>query len=151
MVSWLGLSVASNVFVKYLTLSADHPDHLRLFREYASRNAAGKVRAVLEGVGLDSAAITACITSHPKDDEGAVQDGLTRWKEGQGQQPPSWAVLIEAMEYAKITKQQIQSLKERLDLLGMLFAFVCVCARACVHAVGVVACTHIILSLDVWP
>ena len=151
MVSWLALSVVSNVFVKCLTLSTDHPDHLRLFREYVSRNAAGKVRAVLEGDGLDSAAITACITSHPKDDEGAVQDGLTRWKEGQGQQPPSWAVLIEAMEYAKITKQQIQSVKERLDLLGMLFAFVCVCARACVHAVGVVACTHIILSLDVWP
>ena len=139
MVSWLALSVVSNVFVKCLTLSTDHPDHLRLFREYVCRNAAGKVRAVLEGVGLDSAAITACITSHPCDDEGAVQDGLTRWTEGQGRQPPSWAVLIEAMEYAKIGKQHIQHLKERLDLFGRLMCTcVCVCVRACVRA-----CVHV--------
>ena len=75
-----------------------------LFREYVSRNAAGKVRAVLEGVGLDSAAITACIDSNPGDEEEAVQAGLTKWKQGEGRQPPSWNVLLEAMGFAQITK-----------------------------------------------
>ena len=73
-----------------------------LFRKYVSRNAADKVKALLEGVGLDSPTIAACMTSHPNDDEGAVQDGLTRWKDGQGRWPPSWAVLVVAMKYTKI-------------------------------------------------
>ena len=116
------LTPVKNVLVMCLTFSPDHPDHLILFRDYVSRKAAGKVKAVLEGLRLDSSTIRACITSNPNDDEGAAQAGLTRWKEGQGQQPPSWAVLIEAMEYARIAQQQVQGLKKKLGLSSKLFA-----------------------------
>ena len=93
--------------VSYLLFRPPRPPHALQRVYYVSKNAAGKVRAVLEGVGLDSAAISACIASNPNDDKRAAQVGLTRWKEGQGQQPPSWActVLFEAMEYELITQQ----------------------------------------------
>ena len=44
-----------------------------------SRKAATKGRAVLEGVGLLTETIDPCFSSHPLDEEGAVQAGLTRW------------------------------------------------------------------------
>ena len=81
-----------------------------------SRNSAGKARAVLEGVGLDTPTIDACFSAHPQNDEEAVQEGLTKWVGGQGHQPPTWSVLIEAMEYAGIAQQYIQGLKEELGL-----------------------------------
>ena len=65
--------------VKCCAFSADRPDHLKLFRKYVSRKAATKGRAVLEGVGLLTETIDACFSSHPLDEEGAVQAGLTRW------------------------------------------------------------------------
>ena len=40
--------------LKRLAVAADRRDHLKLLRKYVSRNAAGKGRAVLEGVELDS-------------------------------------------------------------------------------------------------
>ena len=46
---WLSSASVRNVGVKGLALSADRPDHIILFRITA-----GKVRAVLEGVGLDT-------------------------------------------------------------------------------------------------
>ena len=98
-------------------LFTDHPDGLMLFRTHVSRTAAGKGRAVLEGVRLDSAAITACFTSHPHNEEEAVQAGLIKWTEGQGQQPPTWAVLVKAMKFAQIAQQHVQSLKEELGLI----------------------------------
>ena len=114
-----------------LTLSADRPDHLRLLRTHVSRKAAGRGRAVLEGVGLNSRTIEACLNTHPMSEEEAVQAGLTKWCGGQGTQPPTWGVLIEAMEYAGIEQQPIQGLKEGLVLLGMLliyyFAVLCLC------------------------
>ena len=79
-----------------------------------SRKAAGKTRAVLEGVELDTATIDACVKAHPQNDEEAVQEGLTKWKGGQGIQPPTWNVLIEAMEYAQIPQQDIAALKKAL-------------------------------------
>ena len=88
-----------------------------------SRKAAGKVDAVLEGVELDTATIRACISGNPTNEEKAVQDGLVKWAEGQGKQPPTWAVLVEAMEYARIDQDSIKGLKEKL-LKGMLFALV---------------------------
>ena len=100
--------------VKCCAFSADHPDHLILFRKYVSRKAATKGRAVLEGVGLPTETIDACFSSHPLDEEGAVQAGLTRWSGGQGRQPPTWEVLISAMEYAKIAQQHIEGLKKEL-------------------------------------
>ena len=102
--------------VKCCAFSADHPDHLKLFRKYVSRKAATKGRAVLEGVGLLTKTIDACFTSHPLDEEGAVQAGLTRWSSGQGRQPPTWEALISAMEYANIAQQHIEDLKKELHL-----------------------------------
>ena len=115
-----------------LTLSADRPDHIRLLRKHVSREAAGKGRAVLKGVGLDSEIIEACYWNN-QSGEGAVQEGLTKWCRGQGTQPPTWSVLIEAMECAGIAWRYIQGLKEGLVLLGMLLIyyyavlFVCLC------------------------
>ena len=87
---------------------------------------------VLEGVKLDTEAIEACKTANPLNDEEAVQAGLIRWKGGQGKQPPTWAVLLEAMKYAEIDQVHIEGLKEALRR-GMLFVLVSsVCTVACV-------------------
>ena len=102
--------------MKCFAFSTDRPDHLRLFRTYVSRTAAKKGRAVLEGVGLRSHAIDACFSDHPLDEEEAVQAGLTKWSGGQSDEPPTWKVLIEAMEYARIAQQHIEDLKEKLRL-----------------------------------
>ena len=101
--------------LKRLAVAADRRDHLKLLRKYVSRNAAGKGRAVLEGVELDSGTIEACFQSNPLNEEGAVQAGLIRWKDGQGR-PPTWEVLIEAMEYANVAQQHIVGLKKELGL-----------------------------------
>ena len=100
--------------VKCRAFSADRPDRIILFRKYVSRKAATKGRAVLEGVGLVTETIDACFSSHPRNEEEAVQAGLTRWCSGQGRQPPTWEVLISAMEYANIAQQHIEDLKKRL-------------------------------------
>ena len=112
LVSWLALSLVGNVLVKCLAFSADRSDHLILFRKYVSRQAAMKGRAILEGVGLDSCTIKACFSTATEED--AVQDGLIRWKDGQGTQPPTWQVLLDAMEYAHIAQQHIEDLKKKL-------------------------------------
>ena len=145
MVSWLALSLVTIVRVKCLTLSADHPDHLKLFRIHVSRTAAGKGRAVLEGVGLTHTVISACFTSNPQNEEEAVQLGLIKWIEGQGEQPPTWAVLLQAMEYAQIAQQDVKGLKKKLGLdkselfalestvcTAMLTICMCVCVCVCV-------------------
>ena len=74
--------------MKCLAVSVDRRDHLKLLRKYVSKNAAGKGRAVLEGVELDSDTIQACFQSNPLNDEEAVQAGLITWKDGQGPLPP---------------------------------------------------------------
>ena len=94
-------------------ISVDRPDHLVLLRTYVSRKAAGRGKAVLEGVGLDSDTIKACFRSNSLDDEEAVQDGLIRWKDGQGR-PPTWEVLIEAMVYANVAQQYADDLMAKL-------------------------------------
>ena len=115
---WLVARPARNVrsILKSLAVSADHPDHLMLLRTYVSRNAAGKGRAVLEGIRLDSATIEACFQNNPLNTEEAVQAGLVRWKDGQGL-PPTWGVLVDAMDYAGVAQQHIQGLKAKLGLL----------------------------------
>ena len=103
--------------VNGLTLSTDCPDHLMLFRRYVSRKAAGKARAVLEGVGLETSTIDACSSAHPLNDEEIVQAGLVRWRDGQGnKQPPTWEVLISAMEYAGIRQQHVKELQGTLAI-----------------------------------
>ena len=98
------------------SFSADRPNYLMFFREHVSRRAAGKGSAVLEGVWLDAPTIEACFRNNPQDVEAAVQAGLTKWAGGQGQQPPTWGVLLEAMEYAEIDSKHIQDLKASLGL-----------------------------------
>ena len=98
--------------MKCLAFSADRPDHLILFRKYVSRQAATKGRAVLEVVGLDSGTIETYFSKPSEED--AVQDGLITWKDGQGTQPPTWQVLLDAMEYAHIAQQHIDNLKKKL-------------------------------------
>ena len=107
--------------VKCCVFSADHPNRLILFRKYVSRKAATKGRAVLEGVGLVTETIDTCFSSHPLDEEGAVQAGLTRWSGGQGRQPPTWQVLLEAMTFAQIAQEHVQGLKKTLGVQGTLF------------------------------
>ena len=97
------------------TTTTDHPDHLKLIRIHVSRTTAGG-KAVLEGVGLDAATIDTCFRNNPRDAEEAVQDGLKRWIEGNCHQPPTWGVLLDAMEYAKIKQKYIQNLKRDLGL-----------------------------------
>ena len=85
-----------------------------LFRIHVSRKAAGKARAVLEGLGLHITTINECEAAHPLNDQEIVQDGLTRWCGGKGTQPPTWNVLIKAMHYAEIAQQDIGELKQEL-------------------------------------
>ena len=130
---------------KGLPLSADRPDYLVVFRVYVSRRARGKGRTVLEGVGLDSDTIAACFRSNPLDEEEAVQDGLIRWKDSQGVSP-TWKVLVEAMEYAGIAQQHIQSLKAELALHGV-YAFVLVCCvYVCLCMRYVCICCTVLLT-----
>ena len=137
--------------VKYLAFSTDLPDHLRLFRTCVSRKAAIKGRPVLEGVGLSAETIEACFSSHPLNEEEAVQAGLTKWSGGQGLQPPTWEVLIEAMEYAQIAQRHIKGLKENVASWGYvvyasaqcvecLHTCVCVCACVCTY---ICVCMHV--------
>ena len=107
--------------VKCCAFSADRPDHLKLFRKYVSRKAATKGRAVLEGVGLVTETIDACFSSHPLDEEEAVQAGLTRWSGGQGRQPPTWQVLLETMTFAQSVQEHVRGLKKTLGVQGTLF------------------------------
>ena len=93
---------------------------------------------VLEGVKLDTEAIEACKTANPLNDEEAVQAGLIRWKGGQGKQPPTWAVLVDAMKYAEIDQIHIKGLMEALQK-GMLFVLVssvCAVASVCVLCIA---------------
>ena len=101
---------------RLLLFCVDRTDHLKLFRKYVSRAAAGKERAVLEGVELDVATIQRCFEDHPRSVEEAVQSGLTEWSGGQGHQPPTWKVLLDAMEYAQISQNHIEDLKIALGL-----------------------------------
>ena len=96
----------------------ERQNYLMLLRTYVSRKAAGKARAVLEGVGLDAPTIEACFSAHPQKEEDAVQEGLTRWCGGQGTKPPTWEVLLAAMDYAQIEQRYIEGLRKALGLVG---------------------------------
>lgn len=84
-----------------------------LLRRFVSRNAAWKGKAVLEGVGLPSEVRDMCYKDCPSNEVEAVQTGLIKWREGGGDSP-TWTVLLEAMEYAKIGVQHIAELKEEI-------------------------------------
>lgn len=94
-----------------------------VFRKYVSRKAAGKGRAVLEGLGLPPETIEACFVNNPLNEEAAVQAGLNRWREGHHGHTPTWKALIGAMGYAGVAVQHIEGLKATLGqaLTGMCF------------------------------
>ena len=96
-----------------------HKKCVMLFRRYVSRTAAGSGRAVLEGVGLTPATIEMCYKNWPQNEEEAIQSGLMKWRDGSGDST-TWAVLIEAMEYAQIGTEHIEAMKKEL-LKGEVF------------------------------
>ena len=103
-----------HLLLKYPALSfADEPKCDMLFRRYVSRCAAGKGRAVLEGVGLDSEAKEMCYKNHALDEEEAVQTGLTKWRNVSGD-TATWEVLLSSMKYAEIGVQHINNLKQEV-------------------------------------
>ena len=110
------MSVVRNVNVKSLRVIADHQEHRVLFRVHVSRTAAAKGRAILEGVGLDTATIDTCFEDNPRDVVEFIQAGLNAWSGGRGRQPPTWDVLLRAMEYAVVAQRHIQGLKTDLGL-----------------------------------
>ena len=116
-----------------LTFSADHSDCLKLLRRHVSRNAAGRGRALLEGLGLFVSRIHMCFRGHPNDEEAAVQQGLTYWIDGEGIQA-TWAALLEAMKYAELAERHIQSLKADLGITEVSEGILsmCSCVMWCV-------------------
>ena len=113
------VSLVRNVRVKSLCFSTDRSDYRELFRIHVSRPGAGKPRAVLEGVGLDNSAIEECFRNNPRDVVEAVQTGLIKWSGGHHHKPPTWKVLLEAMEYAEIAQQHVQDLMARLRMRAL--------------------------------
>ena len=114
--SYVTYASFEDVSVKSLPFSADRSRYLMLLRKHVSRRAADKGRAVLEGVGLDASTIRTCFEDHVKSVEEAVHTGLTKWSEGQGLQPPTWKVLLQAMWDAEIPQQHIRDLETELGL-----------------------------------
>ena len=115
--------IRDNTVISYShLLPFPHSGHMQcvmLFRKFVSRNAAGRGRAVLEGVGLSTEAINMCYSNSPRDEEEAVQSGLNRWRDGEGA-APTWTVLFGAMCYAGIDVQHIKSLEE--ELKGIVYS-----------------------------
>ena len=105
------LMVAVVVFV--LSPGTGHQRCDMLLRTFVSRNAAGKGRAILEGVGLPGEMRNMCYTNNPLNEEEAIQAGLMKWKDGEGSSA-TWMVLLGAMTYAGIAVQHITRLKEEL-------------------------------------
>ena len=110
------LYVTCEEIVESPSFSADCPDYMELFRKYVSSNAAGKGRAVLEGVGLEIGMIKKHFWNNPRDVVEAVQSGLIEWSEGHQCKQPTWEVLLGAMKHAQIAKRHIEGLKKDLGL-----------------------------------
>ena len=111
-----------------------------LFRTYVSENAALKGRAILEGVGLPANVRDTCFANHPSNMEEAVQSGLIKWRDGGGSNP-TWTVLLNAMEYAKIGVQHVSELKDEL-LKGAVFYAVSVIDSMCPTLCGSDRCSE---------
>ena len=92
---------------------AGYKKYAVLFREHVSRQGAGKGKAVLEHVGLTREQINMCYQSNPRNEEEAIQDGLHKWQETQGDHC-TWQDLLKAMKYAGIAEQHCRNLEEEL-------------------------------------
>ena len=113
MFCYMHLLLMVEVVAIILSLGPGHQRCDVLLRTFVSRNAAGKGRAILVGVGLSLEMREMCYANNPLNEEEAVQAGLMKWVDGSGDNP-TWAVLLEAMEHAKIAGQHITSLKKEL-------------------------------------
>lgn len=123
------LTIAHVVFVLLLV-----PGHQRcdmLLRIFVSRNAAGRGRAILEGLGLPLEVRNMCYANNPMNEEEAVQSGLMKWANGSGDNP-TWTVVLRAMEYAGIAVQHVSKLKDEL-LKGIVSQAVMLTNRAVHH------------------
>ena len=115
-------------------LYIDLEKYLVFLRKYASQQACGKGRALLEVLGLSGAQIANCYGKHPQNEEESVQEGLQAWIGGGSN--TTWGDLLEAMETAGIAVQQCNGLKKELyGRAGVYISTLCVlcCAVLCVH------------------
>lgn len=116
----------SAVIVSMLFLCISFPLAYRkyevLLREFVSRNAAGKGKAVLEYVGLSAEERNMVYANNPRDEEQAVQEGLLKWTESRVN--TTWKVLVDAMRHAGIAVQYINKLKEELQKGACAFLYV---------------------------
>lgn len=108
------------ICIIYIAAIEEHA-YQRLFREFVSRKAAGKGRAVLEGLGHPPETIQACYVDNPLNEEAAVQAGLIKWTERDGDHC-TWQVLLDAMRYAGIGAIHCKNLKDELRMRkGIVF------------------------------
>ena len=90
-----------------------------MLRKFVSRVAAGKGRAILEGLGLPAGTREMCFMNNPSNVEEAIQCGLLHWKNSHSHSP-TWEVLLGAMAYAEVAVQDVEKLKEEI-LKGAFF------------------------------
>ena len=98
------------------SLSLENPEYLSLMRKNVSRAAGTLDKAVLGELGLEQATITRCFQDNPLNSEEAVQSGLVKWSGGHATKPPTWSVLLKALEVAGIAKKYTENLKRSLGL-----------------------------------
>ena len=114
---FLKLGLHNAVFVPSFVAGDQKCD--MMLRKFVSRVAAGKGRAILEGLGLPAGTREMCFVNNPSNVEEAIQYGLLQWKNGQGYSP-TWEVLLKAMAYAEVAVQDVEKLKEEI-LKGAYF------------------------------
>lgn len=95
-----------------------------ILRTYVSTNAPGKARPLFEAMGLNS---TEYFIKHPQNEEEATQAGLKDWIKAK---EPTWEMLLEAMEYAKLGIRVREELKEKIlsqtgDLIVAIIPLIC--------------------------
>ena len=108
---FLKLGLHITVFV-LLSVAGDQKCDMML-RKFVSRVAAGKGRAILEGLGLPAGTREMCFVNNPSNVEEAIQYGLLQWKNGHGYNP-TWEVLLKAMAYAEVAVQNVEKLKNEI-------------------------------------
>jgi len=84
-----------------------------LFRKHVSRQGAGKGKAILEFLELTSERINICYQDNPRNEKEAIQDGLKRRQETQGDHC-TWQVLLAAMKLAGIAEQHCSQLVQEV-------------------------------------
>lgn len=97
----------------WLLPETENKGYLMLFRKHVSEQATGKGRELLEELELEQERIAAIYGNIDRKESEAVQKGLEKWRNGRAN-PPTWAVLLNAMDKAGIATTHIEGLKEEL-------------------------------------